>query len=140
MSESINSNILVSGVPQKQVQFAYDPRDSTYKGIQIGHYTSGSEYITGSSFQVIACASTGVFRCPPLQAKSVTFVNQRDPMYRVYKNNESGNATYLNWIPVNSGGFHNRVEIKGVQNLNELAIQTDNTATSTLSGVCIVYS
>ena len=140
MSYPSNPNLTSSGIPIKNVISLYDPRDSIYKGLQVGHLTSGSEFITGSSVQIIACASTGTFKCQPLQVKSVTFVNQRDPMYRVYKTDETGNTAYLNWVPVNSGGWHNRVEIKGIQNLNEISIQTDSTSITTLSGVALCYS
>lgn len=138
MSESINSNILASGIPIKNVTFLYDYRDSTYKGMQVGHLTSGTDYISGSSVQVVACNSTGIFKCHPFQTKKAIFFNQRSPMYRVYKTSESGNTAYLNWIPVNSGGIG--VEFQGISDLSSLSIQTDSTSVTSISGVVVCYS
>ncbi len=138
--ESINSNIVASGIPIKNVPMGLDPRDGTYKGIQIGYYTSGTNFVTGSSVQVVAANTSGTFRCHPFPCKKATFVNQRVPMYRVYKNDETGAAAYQNWIPVNSGGWNNRVEIEGIQNLQDLAIQSDSTSTTSVSGVVFCVS
>lgn len=139
MSQSISSNIVASGIPIKNVPMGLDYRDGTYKGIEIGYHTSGMNYITGSSIVVIAANTSGTFRAQAQQAKKVIFVNQRDPMYRVYKNNETG-VDYRRWLPCGSGGWDKRVEIEGIQNLQDVAIQSDNTATTSVSGVCIVYS
>lgn len=139
MSQSVLSNIVASGIPIKNVPMGLDPRDGTYKGIQIGYYTSGTTYVTGSSIIVSAVNKTGTFPLVSFPAKKAVFVNQRDPMYRVYKTNETG-LDYLRWVPVNSGGFTHSVEICGIQNLNEISLQTDNTATTSLSGICIAYS
>lgn len=138
--ESQNPNLLASGVPVKNLVMMYDPRDSTYKGLQVGHFTSGSDYITGSSIIVTAANKTGTFPLVSFSAKKAVFVNHRDPTYRLYKTNETG-LDYLRYIPVASGGFQNRVEINGIQNLNELSIQVDSTSLSNgVSGVCIAYS
>lgn len=138
MSQSQSANLIASGVPIKNLVMCYDPRDSTYKGLNIGYFTSG-DYITGSSVVVTAVNKSGTFQLVSFPAKKAVFVNHRDPAYRVYKNNETG-LDYLRYVPCASGGFQNRVEIGGIQNLNELAIQTDSTATTALSGVCIAYS
>lgn len=140
MSESINPNLTSSGVPIKNIVSVYDFRDSVYKGLQVGHFTSGTTFITGSSVQVVAANTTGTFQCHPYAAKKAVFVNQRSPMYRVYKTAESGNTAYLNWLPVNSGGWNNRVEFEGITNLSDLTIQTDSTSTTSVSGVVICYS
>lgn len=137
--ETLNPNLLASGVPVKNLVMCYDPRDSTYKGLNIGYFTSGN-YITGSTFVITAVSKTGIFRLVALPAKKAIFVNQRDPMYRVYKNNESG-TDYLRWIPANSGGWVGRAEVDGIQNLNEIALQVDSTSQSNgFSGLCIAYS
>ena len=93
---------------------------------------------TGSSIIVTAVNSTGTFRLVSYFAKKAIFVNHRDPAYRVYKNNETG-LDYLRYLPCMSGGWAGRTEVEGITDLNEIAIQTDNTATSNLSGVCIAY-
>ena len=140
MSQSVLANVQASGLPVKQVQFSWDPRDGTYKGVQIGYLTSGTNFVTGSSVQVVAANTSGTFRCHSFPCKKATFVNQRVPMYRVYKNDETGNAAYQNWVPVNSGGWNNRVEIEGIQNLQDLAIQSDSTSTTSVSGVVFCVS
>ncbi len=140
MSASQNANLTSSGVPVKNVISLYDFRDSTYKGLQVGHFVSGTNFVTGSSVQVVAANTSGTFRCHPFPCKKATFVNQRVPMYRVYKNDETGAAAYQNWIPVNSGGWNNRVEIEGISNLQELAIQSDSTSTTSVSGVVFCVS
>ncbi len=137
--ESINSNIVASGIPIKNVPMGLDPRDGTYKGIQIGYYTSGTSYVTGSSIIVTAVNKTGTFPLVNFPAKKLVFVNHRDPTYRIYKTNETG-LDYLRYVPCASGGFQNSVEILGIQNANEISLQTDNVATTALSGVCIAYS
>ena len=139
MSQSSNSNITASGVPIKNVIFCHDPRDNTYKGLQLGYFTSGTSYITGSSIIVTAVNKTGTFPLVSFPAKKLVFVNHRDPTYRIYKTNETG-LDYLRYIPCASGGFQNSVEILGIQNANEISLQTDNVATTALSGVCIAYS
>ena len=139
MSQSVLANVIASGFPSKQSLFIYNPIRQGFDALNVGYLTSGTSYLTGSSIIVTAVSKTGIWRLNDYPSKKAVFINQRDPMYRVYKNNESG-LDYLRWIPANSGGWHGRAEIAGIQNLNELAIQIDNTATSTLSGVCIAYS
>ncbi len=138
MSQSVLSNVIASGFP-KQAVFVFNPIRQGFDALNVGYLTSGTNYLTGSSIVVTAVNKTGTFPLVSFPAKKAVFINQRDPMYRVYKTNETG-LDYLRWVPVNSGGAHNGVEIAGIQNLNELALQTDNTATTSLSGVCIAYS
>jgi hypothetical protein len=109
-------------------------KQEMWAAFNLGWLTSGTNYISGSSVQVIAANSTGTFKCHPFVCKRAVFVNQRSPMYRVYKTDETG-LDYARWLPVGSGGWANRVEIDGIKNLNELSIQVDSTATSNVSGV-----
>ena len=140
MSFSNFPNIVASGVPLKNLVFCLDERDGMFKALSLGIFTSGSNYNTGSSIIVTAVNKTGTFPLVSFPAKKAVFINQRDPMYRVYKTNETG-LDYLRWVPVNSGGALNGVAIEGIKNLNEISIQVDSTSLSNgVSGVCIAYS
>ena len=140
MSQSVLANIVASGFPSKSAIMVYNPIRQGYDSLNIGWITSGQQFVTGSSVQVVAAGTSGIFRCHAFQCKKATFVNQRAPMYRVYKNDESGAAAYQNWIPVNSGGWNNRVEIEGISNLQDLAIQSDSTSITSVSGVVFCAS
>ena len=139
MSYSNYPNIVASGVPLKNLVFCLDDRDGTYKGLSLGIFTSGINYITGSSIQSFGVATTGTRRLDNIVCKRAVFINQRSPQYRVYKNDETGNTAYLNWMPVNSGGWQNRLEIDGISNLQDIAVQTDSTSVSSFSGNVLIY-
>ena len=130
------SGISKMSTPAPTLALIFDPLigiSGVYRPIKPGDFRVGS----GSSVQVVAANTTGTFQCQSFTATKAIWINQRSPMYRVYKTNESGNTAYLNWIPVNSGGWNNRVEIEGITNLSDLSIQTDSTSTTSVSGVVL---
>ncbi len=124
--------------PQPTLALVFDPLigiSGVYRPLKPGDFRAA----TGSSIQITAAGTTGTFQCNNFVATRAIFINQNVAQYRVYKNNETGND-YLRFVTCNSGGWAGRVEIEGIANLNELAIQVGSTSISNgVSGVCIAY-
>lgn len=135
MSQNINSSL--SGVPQKNVVMCYDHRDSTYKGLQVGHFTSGSNFITGSKIFSFGIVSSGVTLFDSQPCKVATFFNHDQPAYRIYHANSTG--TYLDYIKMDSGNAGTRIEIKGIVDLNQLAYQKHGNSDTSLTGRVLLY-
>ena len=137
MSQSSSSNIVASGIPIKNVPMALDPRDGTYKGVQIGYYTSGQDYITGVKIMSFGIVTSGVKLFDDQVCKAATFHNHDQPAYRVYRADSTG--TYLDYIKVDSGNASAKVEIKGITNLSQLAYQKHGNSDASTTGRALLY-
>lgn len=137
MSQSVLSNVVASGFPNKSAFMVYNPIRQGYDSLNIGWLTSGQDFITGSKIVSFGIVTSGVKLFDDQICKAATFFNHDQPAYRIYRADSTG--TYLDYIKVDSGNASTKVEFKGITNLSNLAYQKHGNSDASTTGRAILY-
>jgi len=138
------SPVIATGFPHKTAMFVYSSGINGYQSLDWDQMMQKFDSITqtinptGAAIHNFALDTSGTKRLDSVLAKQINFYNYNNTAYRVYFNNNTGN--YLGYIVVNSGVVDDsKLEIKGITNLNQLAVQKHANGDTDFTGKALIY-